>query len=67
MEYAQVTHDPDTGAAHTTNCDRDAEGAIPVEVLDGFVGRKDDMVVRYARRKNWTGVRTDAFSQALRR
>ncbi len=60
MEYATVAHDPDTGEARTTNCDRNAVGAIPVEVLDGFVGRKEDMVVRYARRKNWTGVRTEA-------
>ena len=60
MKYVIATRDPDTGAARTTNCDRDAEGAIPVEVLDGFVGRKEDAVVRYARRKNWTGVRTEA-------
>ncbi len=58
MEYATATRDSDTGAARTINCDRAAEGAIRVEVLDGFVGRKEDAVVRYARRKNWTGVRT---------
>ena len=59
MEYAKATRDPDTGEAHTTNCDRDAEGAIPVEVVPGFVAREEDTIARYARRKNWTGVRTE--------
>ena len=59
MEYATATRDSDTGAARTINCDRAAEGAIRVEVLDGFVAREEDTIARYARRKNWIGVRTE--------
>ncbi len=33
--------------------------AIPVEIVPGFVDRKEDSIARCVRRKNWTGVRTE--------